>query len=657
MRAIGAGATAGAIRGVQGAMGGLAKGTSAAGRQVGKMPGRMKAMGGSMIAAGKAGGTAGIALSKGLSLPIALIGGISVKMATDFQSSMARVSSLVGVPIPVVKRLSNEVLNLAGKTGRAPIELSDALYFLTSSGLSAQSVADAVSSVMNAYGHETISAARATDILTATVREGKAEPEELARTIGHLLPIAANLNVPFKQVGGTIAGLSLQGLNASESVTSLRQIMQKLIRPTFRGRATLAQYGLSLKEVQQNINRRGLLPGLRWLSKRFDGNRKSLSYLFNTHEGYNGVLALTGKHAKQAGDAYKGVMGSTNDLNKAFKVTSQTAKFKFDQAMASLKVSAIRLGNAIKPVLIPILKGLASTISKVAHWFDKLSPSTKKIIVVVGLLLAAIGPLVVGIAALTVALGILAANPIVLIIAGVIALIAAVVIAYHKFQTFRSVVDTLWSVFKWTPFGLVIQGLMGLLRVVMRVIGWIVKHSKGIWNGLSSGITAVIQFVVDKLNWLIRAYNSTLGKLLGTINEIVTAADRAKSGIEKIPGIGGGLNPTVSGTSVGDRTSNRQTVAGHGIGGGARGGVVGREGIMLVGELGPEHAYLPRGSIIKPYDALSEESMPRHTGRPVIVAPPSLDGLVLESHVTSTIDGKPVAKAVHRQGVKKKATR
>ena len=45
-------------------------------------------------------------------------------------------------------------------------------------------IADLATSRMNAYGVETLGATDATDVLTATVREGKLESSELASAMG-----------------------------------------------------------------------------------------------------------------------------------------------------------------------------------------------------------------------------------------------------------------------------------------------------------------------------------------------------------------------------------------------------------------------------------------------------------------------------------------
>src|SRR5690606_29051330 len=156
----------------------------------------------------------------------------------------------------LVAHLKETVMGLAGETGRAPQELAEALYFVRSSGIEGAvalevlersavaaaaglgdtgAIADAVTSAINAYGAEVITAAEATDVLVATAREGKAEPAELASQMGRLLPVASELEISFSDVGAGLAALSNTGNDAAASATRLGDIMAKLLRPSQQG--------------------------------------------------------------------------------------------------------------------------------------------------------------------------------------------------------------------------------------------------------------------------------------------------------------------------------------------------------------------------------------------------------------------------------------
>lgn len=77
----------------------------------------------------------GSVMTQSITLPMVGAGFAVTKMAADFSESMSRIVGLVGLSADEVKGMEEAVLNLAGETGRAPRELADALFVVTSAGL------------------------------------------------------------------------------------------------------------------------------------------------------------------------------------------------------------------------------------------------------------------------------------------------------------------------------------------------------------------------------------------------------------------------------------------------------------------------------------------------------------------------------------------
>ena len=110
-------------------------------------------------------------------------------------------------------------------------------------------IARAVTAVMQAYGPETMSAAKAMDVLTATVREGNLEASELAPVLGRVVGLAAQMGVGFDQVGASIATFTRLGVDSAEAVTGLRGFLSGIIKPTNEGAEALASMGIDRKSV------------------------------------------------------------------------------------------------------------------------------------------------------------------------------------------------------------------------------------------------------------------------------------------------------------------------------------------------------------------------------------------------------------------------
>lgn len=103
---------------------------------------------------------------------------------------------------------------------------------------------------------------------------------------------------------------------------------------------------------------------------------------------------------------------------------SQTGLGKFSTLMDDLNMALADFGNILLPHVIKLLEKTSQAI----QWFNNLSPTAKKAIIIFGGILALVGPLTTGIGGLitmihtaNMAIGVLLANPIILTIVGIAA--------------------------------------------------------------------------------------------------------------------------------------------------------------------------------------------------------------------------------------------
>ena len=95
--------------------------------------------------------------------------------------------------------------------------------------------------------------------MVAAVREGKLEADELAGSMGRVLPVASSMGVSFNEVGAAFASMSRTGTNANEAATQLRSIMVSLLKPTKQAEDALAGMGLSSEQLRTQMREEGLL--------------------------------------------------------------------------------------------------------------------------------------------------------------------------------------------------------------------------------------------------------------------------------------------------------------------------------------------------------------------------------------------------------------
>lgn len=379
-----------------------------------------------LSAFGKSAQAAGRQMSMKMTLPMVAAGGAAFKMASDFESSMTKIQSLVGRSAAEVEDLTKSVLSLSGKTARAPQELADAMFFITSAGIEGAdaasvleasakaaavglgetaTIADLATSAMNAYGKENLGASDATDVMVAAVREGKLEASELAGSMGRVLPVASAMGVTFNEVGAAFAALSRTGTNAAEAATQVRGIMVSLLKPTQQAEEALAEMGLSSEGLRKQVKDEGLLSTLKTLAEEFDGNADAAASVFGNVRALSGVMDLMGKNVAGTEAIFASMNDTLGATDKAFAATSETTQFKLNQAISDFKVAMIAVGQEVIPVVLPIIQKMAEFIGGLVKRFSNLSGPTKTMIVVFGALAAAAGPLIIAIGAIVSAVG------------------------------------------------------------------------------------------------------------------------------------------------------------------------------------------------------------------------------------------------------------
>ena len=301
----------------------------------------------------------------------------SAKVAMQFETSMAQIRGLVGIAGKQVEIFGEQVRNLAPQVGKGPLELADALYFITSAGFSGadaidvltasakaasaglgetKTVADAVTSVLNAYGQGTYTSTQATDILTAAVREGKAEAKTFAPALGKVLPVAAAFGLRFEDIAASVAALTRSGAEAGTSAIYLRQVLSTLLDPSKKAAQTLESIGMSAGTLRERIQGGDLLGALSDLDAGFNGNVEAMAKVFGNVRALTAVFSLLGPNLEANREIFDSINGTAGDTAKAFAEIEKTAGYKMKAASAQLQSSMIVMGDAILPLIGAVAK-------------------------------------------------------------------------------------------------------------------------------------------------------------------------------------------------------------------------------------------------------------------------------------------------------------
>jgi len=274
----------------------------------------------------------------------------------NLRDRLIELSNATGQPIAEVTRASLEALqNDLGDTATTLDALQGPINNLARvTGSSLTTAVNAVSSVIKAYNLDASEAARISDILFATYNKGVIELEGLEGRLGTVNNQANALNVSFEEVAGALTALTLSGNNTSFSLTQVRNIFNKMIKPGDDLAAVMGKLGVaSGGELIEKFG--GLEGALKALLKEVGGNEKALAALFGTIRGQLGIFGLLNNDAKLFDSSLKAVRESAGSLDVAFKIFNEQTAAQFDIQLANLTNSTLGVGEALGELAVDTL--------------------------------------------------------------------------------------------------------------------------------------------------------------------------------------------------------------------------------------------------------------------------------------------------------------
>jgi len=454
-----------------------------------------------------------------ISAPLMGMAGMFAKFAADFQTSMRKINTMVGLSIDRVNGMSKGVLKLSNETGRSAVELSQALFTITSAGQrgaesmdilersakasaiglgETRAIAKTVTSAMNAYGKENLSAAKATEILLGTVNRGNLIAEELAPVLGRVIGMASTLGISFEEVSASIATFTRLGVDSAEAVTGLRGIMNSLLKPMDQADDALEKIHTSSEELRNTIARDGLAATLIELVQGFEGNEEAMADIVPNVRALATIFGTAGVQAKSYTEILEYLRTRVGELDKGFKSISQDSGFLFNKTLTQLKNAGIELGR----YLLPVVNKVLAKIRDLVGWFNGLSEESKLLAIKIAAVTAAIGPALLLLGTMTGAIALLASTT-GLVIAALVALAVGIAYSADNWEAMKErisdwswwknmLLDMVQFILDWSPFNFMIKGYNAMVQAFGAK--GIPNPFEGISNGLEELKTDTVEY-------------------------------------------------------------------------------------------------------------------------------------------------------------------
>lgn len=334
---------------------------------------------------------------------VAILGslGAATKVAADFDGAMRNVNSIAQLSDVQLKKLSSSVLSISAdpRIQQGPRDLAAALYDIQSSGFNGAKGLDilkisaigasagltntgtsgkALMATLNSGIPGVNGAKQAMDVLFKTVDIGVLNFEQLAGSIGTVLPTAAKAKIPLQELGGAIAIMTKSGQSASEATNDLLNLIVKIANP---GRESIKYFKtLGISYGYAALQAKGLPGVLAEIEAKTGGNADAIKKLLPDMQAQRGALSLLKNAGRDYADAVTQMGTASNGAGAAMRALNQQnkgASAGIKRFQKELEILSILAGTT----LVPALNSLLRTLSGVFRWFSSLSPEMQSNVV------------------------------------------------------------------------------------------------------------------------------------------------------------------------------------------------------------------------------------------------------------------------------------
>lgn len=329
---------------------------------------------------------------------------------TVIRDQILNLSNAFGVDIVDQTTAAYEALsNQVGTTSELFRFLAESNKFAITTVTSAEDSVNLLTAALNAYGDTVNQVERVSATFFKLIDLGRVRANEMANTVGQILVPASQLGITLDEISAALAVATIRGIKYDQAATLIRNILQKLIRPSEEMKSLFREIGVSSGEAA--IQAFGLGGLLGEIEKRAHGSSTELGELFINIRAIQGGLVFAGKGLEE----YNATLGETKNGLEAYK---RAQDLTLNNAGKRLETELNKIRNYFK---VELGDNLLRLIARVTNGFGGLSEvlkilaNTAKVLVIPailgigyalsGVVATPIGALVTGVGALAIAIG------------------------------------------------------------------------------------------------------------------------------------------------------------------------------------------------------------------------------------------------------------
>ena len=331
----------------------------------------------------------------GMSIALSAAATAGVSLQKNFAAGMRKVNTLIDSNVVSLQKLSDGIVNVSKETGVAVTELAEAEYQAISASVPVEHVTevlrvaskaavggattvtaavDGLTNAMNGFHIPAERAAQVSDAFFTAVKLGKTSMEALSSSIGTVASTAYNMGVSLDEVMAGFAAITKQGVDTATAATQMGRLMDSITKPGKEALEVAQKIGIEFSRAGVQAAG-GLIPFITKIKEATNGNQEMIAALFNQSVARKGFQNLT---------------SDVGDLNNILQQTREAAgasaeafdKMKNPMQIAQNNIALV--GRELGKALMPLLTRTAKITQMMVDEWNKLSDSTKELIVNIG---------------------------------------------------------------------------------------------------------------------------------------------------------------------------------------------------------------------------------------------------------------------------------
>lgn len=321
----------------------------------------------------------------------------ATKQFMEFEKGIAKTGTIADSTKMNLEQIKNEIIALSNETGASTEDLNEAMYQAISAGVdtadtmrflgeanelakggftSTTNAVDIMTTVLNAYGMEAKKSIEVSDMLITTQNLGKTSVDQLASSMGKVIPTAKASGVQFNQVSTSVALLTQKGIATAEAVTYLNSMIDELGKSGTKASKELKKAtGKTFQELMKEGKSLGDVMAL--LDKHAKKTGKGLGDMFGSAEAGKAALTIATNSGKDFNNILKEMESSAGATSTAYEKMMNTKSENLNVSVNKLKNNFMKLGEAA----VPLVDELAKMIGKLGDFLGSLSDDQMKSIV------------------------------------------------------------------------------------------------------------------------------------------------------------------------------------------------------------------------------------------------------------------------------------